>query len=89
MEVRVAGDRLQSGALESRADVIRGGAILVGVGEPAAHRVAGEEEEVGAQVGLRDRLVAGRPLLRRQRRGEKNGSNDRERRVICFDLASL
>ena len=66
VEVAAVGHRLEAGALEPRPDVVSRDAVLVGVGQPAAHRVAGEEEQVGAQVGLRDRLDHRRPLLRRQ-----------------------
>jgi hypothetical protein len=74
---------LQPRALESRADVIAGEAILIGIGEPPAHRVAGEEEQIGAKIALRDRLVAGRFLLRGERTpsGQRNNCGERSMRT--------
>ena len=48
------------------ADEVGGGAILFGVGQAAAHRVAGEKEQIGAQVVLADRIVLRRALLLRR-----------------------
>jgi hypothetical protein len=68
LEVRAGGrGGLQAGALEPRADVVAGRDVLHRVGQAAAHRVTREEEEIGTQVVLADRLEAGRALLRAER----------------------
>ena len=70
LEIRAArGGRLQPDALEAGADVVGGGQVLGGVGEAAAHRIAGQEEEIGAQLVLADRLGVRRGLLLAGQRG--------------------
>ena len=72
LEVRIVRrGRLQTHALEPRADEIGGGAVLLGVGQPSAQRVAREKEQIGAQIVLPDRVV-----LRRERRGGDRGGDE-------------
>ncbi len=67
LEVRITRpSRGEARTFEARADVIRCGAVLVGVGKPSAHRVAGEKKQVGAQLFLKNRIVLWRTGLRHQ-----------------------
>ena len=85
LEIRaVRTGRLQAQALEPRPDVVGGRAVLFGVGQPAAHRVAGEEEQVGAQILLRDRFVLRRALLGRQRRHQQQKGKPDEGDVAAY-----
>ena len=64
LEVRVVrAGRLQAHALEPRSDEVGGRAILFRVGQPSAHRIAGEKEEIGAEILLADRFVLRRASL--------------------------
>ena len=80
LEVRAVGARrLQSGPFEARADVVGRGQVLDGVGEAAAHGVAGQEKQVGTQLLLPDRFVLRRSLLRRERgrgQGDQKSGGD-------------
>ena len=83
LEVGIAaGGRLEAHALEARADEVGRGPVLLGVGEPAAQRIASQKEEIGTQILLPDRFVLRCALLRENRREEHDHAerNDREDR---------
>ena len=77
----------QPHALEPRADEVGRRAILFRVGEAAPHRVAGEEEQIGAEIVLADRLVLRRPLLRRQMNRARQARRDDEVLLHAGDYA--
>ena len=67
--------RLESESLEARLDEGAREAALGRAGEAAAHLVSREEEEVGAEVGPRDRFDGGGGLLGARRCREREGAD--------------
>ena len=77
----------QSEALEPRPDVVGGRAILFRVGQPAAHGIAGEEEEIRTEIFLADRFVLRRALLRCDVDSRRHAERDEKRLLHAGDYA--
>src|SRR4029077_20534097 len=89
LEIRVAWRRrLQSHPLEPRPDEVGGGTVLLRISQPAAQRVAGQEEQIRAQILLADRVVLRRPLLRDDRREESQHARGGEQAFQHEDLST-